>query len=362
MDKVLEEFVRYKKIQGISDITIKNYLVPLRKLKAFNGKDFKDNTKEDLIRFLEFLESQNKYKERSILLHKVVLKTFYKWLEGDDEEYPKKVRWIKARHPKENPVIILTQEEVFSMIEVAENIRDKAMLCVLYDTGVRRGELLGMNIGDVELHEDYIDIYIRRSKTFTRPVAVVTGRQYLQMWLDSHPCKEDENAPLWIGYEKTTLCPQTISDILHKCAKKAGIKKNVTPHTFRRTCATRLKKLNEYELEEYMGWKFGSKMPRIYMRRSGKDAKDSVLKAKGIIPGEKEEMIKTDDQICSFCNTSNPPTAKFCYNCGKPLDIEIALREKKNVRYFTEMILKDPQIIKRMFDKRTFDLKRDTDK
>jgi integrase len=78
----------------------------------------------------------------------VILKRLYKWLRGS-EDYPPEVKWIKARVRNKTTITadkLLSEQEVLRLTEKTENHRDRAFTLVLYESGCRIGEILGLRI------------------------------------------------------------------------------------------------------------------------------------------------------------------------------------------------------------------------
>lgn len=74
-----------------------------------------------------------------------------------------------------------------------------------------------------------------------------------------------------------------------------------------------------------MGWVPGSNMAKVYVHLSGRDPDTAILKAHGIDVRE-GEVEKVDlPKPCPRCDTSNPSNARYCRNCGLPLDVETAV-------------------------------------
>ncbi len=103
------------------------------------------------------------------------LKNFYKWI-YKTEEYPEFVKWIKLSNEgsKKLPAeVLLTEEDIVKLIEVCMNQRDKALIALLWDTGMRVGELLTLKIQDVLFQNEGIS-YVRVSgKTGDRRTPIV---------------------------------------------------------------------------------------------------------------------------------------------------------------------------------------------
>ncbi len=100
---------------------------------------------------------------------KIVLKKFYQWLRGcneEEHEYPEEVRWIKTRAKIRRllPQALLTSEEVKELVKAAENPRNKAFIRTHYESGCRIGETLLLRIANVSL-DKYGAILIVDGKT-----------------------------------------------------------------------------------------------------------------------------------------------------------------------------------------------------
>jgi hypothetical protein len=82
--------------------------------------------------------------------------------------------------------------------------------------------------------------------------------------------------------------------------------------------------LTEAQMNEYLGWKQGSKMPAIYVHLSGRNVDQKILELKGIKKPEKRTEASAV-KSCARCEHVNPPTSKFCMKCALPLDLKAAL-------------------------------------
>jgi site-specific recombinase XerD len=139
-------FLKYLLAKGISQGRIIKCVYTLRPIAEMLNKPFRDATKDDIIEVVSKLENNEKYKERTKVDFKKILKQFYKWLKGDGEEYPKEVRWIKTTFKE-----ILTKQEIELLANATTNLRDRAFVLTLYESGCRIGEFLPIKIKHVQL-------------------------------------------------------------------------------------------------------------------------------------------------------------------------------------------------------------------
>jgi integrase len=255
--KILE-FYRECLAQGLSQARIIKYLGTLERIARALNKPFEEVVKEDIAELIRKIESRN-YSDWTKHDYKVIIKIFYRWLRRT-EDYPEEVRWIKTGKKKNNtlPEELLTEEEVKQMAEVASNLRDKAFILVLYESGCRIGEILSLNVKNVQF-DQYGAQLIVSGKTGMRRVRIVASAPKLAQWLENHPLKEDPDAPLWVSIgtrdRNSALSYSAAKAALKEIAKRAGIRKRVYPHLFRHSRATMLANhLTEAQLKQHFGW------------------------------------------------------------------------------------------------------------
>jgi len=127
---------------------------------------------------------------------------------------------------------VLTQDEVFKLFGLAESERDRMILKYLYYTGMRVNEMIQTIKEDVNFVENVIRIRVETTKTKREAMQPIPKRlkEDLERWC-SYKQNEDKLFP---------LTKQRIWQIVKEATKKAGIKKNVHPHTFRHSFATHI--------------------------------------------------------------------------------------------------------------------------
>ena len=163
--------------------------------------------------------------------------------------------------------------------------------------------------------------------------------------------QDDTESPVWIGLGKRN-CLKQISyaaarAILKNIAERAGLKRRIHYYLFRHTRVDETQGiLTEAQQCMMFGWKFGSRMPATYMKRYGKHIDNAQAIMNGVNVSQTKPITTLQSQSCTFCKVQNSPVSKFCYNCGKLLEIkfgvEIEDREKK-VRDLLHEIITDPR-------------------
>jgi integrase len=255
---------------------------------------------------------------------------------GDD------VAWIKtSTSSKESkrklPADLLTEDEVNLLVSKSQNSRDKALLALLADSGLRIGEALSMRIKDIFFDEYGAFIIIPEGKTGSRRVRLISSIHYLKNWIENHPKPERDNQ-LFVTLDKHAeqLNYGAVRRLLTKLTHAAGLKKRVHAHLFRHTAATRAAGfMTEADMKIHFGWDAGSDSPSVYIHRSGEQVDNKLLNHYGLKKIEengKDTLIK-----CPKCSKLNPKTTKFCGNCSCILS-EMLMTETDNVHQMLQKV------------------------
>ena len=298
-----------------------------------------------------------KYTEHTKHDYKIIVKKYFQWLSGCDEnehEYPEQVKWIKTTLKKKRllPEALLTKDELRKLIDATENLRDRALILTDYDGGFRIGEVLSLKI--VNLAFDKYGAFVRvDGKTGPRRVRLTVSTSALSLWLSVHPFRTDPNAPLWVGVgtvgRDKPLSYDGARALLRRLAKKTGLKKRLYSHLMRHTRATELARImTEAQLKEYFGWVSESDMPGNYVHLSGRDVDGVLLADHGIKvdKDDKAEMALTVTE-CPRCRNRVGTETQFCPTCGMVLTDKAAIKleEERNMAdKLMDMLMKDEEV------------------
>jgi len=347
--RLIERFKRKLESEGLSQHRVKKYLDTLRLIGERLG-DFEEATEQDIREYVRWLEAQP-YSAWTKQSYKVILKRFYRWLKGGDEEYPPEVRWIKTTLKEKDrllPKDLLTEEEIRKLVEAADNPRDRAFIMLLYETGGRIGEVGSLRIRDIDFKREYASV-ILKGKTGSRRVPVVSSVPFLLTWLDHHPDGKNPDAPLWPKFsDGKPMTYPALAKVLRVAGERAGFKKRIHPHLLRHSRATFLaSKLTEAQMNALFGWKQGSEMPSTYVHLSGRDIDDAVLGIYGIRKRPEEKPKELAPKECPRCRRTNPATNRFCSQCGMALDMEAVMeieRRRKRADDLMDRLFEDPEV------------------
>lgn len=311
-------------------------------------KPFKKMTRKDIERHLYSLNLA----PASLDLHKVSIRFFFRWL-FKTEEYPENVKWIKLQNHKKRklPEDILSPQEIKAMIDVADT-RDRALVAILYDSGCRLGEILGIKQKDVTIDQYGARIAVH-GKTGDRPVRLILSTPDLTLLLNNHPDKGADK-PLFYNDKDLgkPLGARRVQVIVDALAKRAKLNKHVYPHLLRHSRATHLAmEFTESELKVIFGWSRDSRMAGVYVSLSGGQVERKMLEKAGLI--DKEDVKKEDDILkprnCPRCKENNPSTARFCYKCGMALDMDTAMKvdteDAREMLELVDLIRKEPRML-----------------
>ncbi len=350
---------------GLSFARILKRVGTARRLSVMLGKRFEDADKSDMVKLVAAIE-QLDVSQWTKHDYKVILKQLYRWLRNcEPGETPPEVKWIKASNNIPNNIMkkdLLTIKEIDWLIECADNIQEKAFLCVLFDSGRRVGEILGLRIEDIEF--DPLGARLRvEGKVGPDIVRICSSQPRLSTWLDNHPDRGNPLAPLWIITRKGVVRPMPYNCMryrLLKAAQKAALKKRVWLYLLRHSRITPASKQLSYsQMCHVFGWKQGSNMPQFYVHLAGDDRDEAFLKMNGMRPASASSVETSAyvPTICPRCKRTNSPDSKYCNGCGLAFEITYAMevdQEKDNVKRridaLSTELAKNPEILDKLLE------------
>lgn len=266
--------------EGVSDLRIGKLKFVYKAVKRHLG-DYESATRESIEEFIYELNDNkitklngDNYSGITKSDFKKFLRQFYKWYEGENEFYPKKVSWIKSRIRKDE---LPKQKDIISMDECIRlsgsfrNIEHRMITLLLFDSGFRIGEMLSVKKKDLTFEQfdgekKCFWIKCNNSKTTPRKVPINLFTEQVKELMKStyYLAKADDDLLFDFRYE-------TVRNTLSAKSKEV-LGKKLSPHHFRHSSATYYAKTlngNLFALCERYGWSFDSKEAKIYVRESG---------------------------------------------------------------------------------------------
>lgn len=238
---------------------------------VFEGRDLKSLSRTEIEQYISAVDATDysDFTKRNI---RHAIKTFYRYLIS--ESFSKFIRCGELYGDMTGKKL-LTIEEVQIMIAEALTLRDKAIIALLWSCGLRREELLGLRLKDIDFSHEHIRLSVM-GKTGRRTVPVLWGQEHLIAYLGAQP-RFSPNSGLWV-HGKGLLKETGLREILRRVARRSGIQKRVYPYLFRHSRLTELGKiLTEPMLCDFAGWKLGSKMVRVYVHTRIEDLERALV-------------------------------------------------------------------------------------
>ncbi len=332
-EETITAFLQQLAAEGLSKDRQSKYIYSLINIsRRINHKDFYKLKKQDIVKLIGDINNTN-FSEWTKRDYRIILKRLIKYCreqEGKtfkEKEYPPEVAWlsssIKKKEKKKYHKEVLTPEDVKKLAASTYNLRDKAFILFLYESGARIGEVLNLRIKDFQPEDRYAKVTLF-GKTGERSIAIYSSAPAISNWIKHHPVQNDKENWLFCSINHANQGDQGqyfyFNKLLKQAQKRAGLNKPVNPHHFRHSRASELaKKLTEAHLCNYMGWEIGSKEAADYVHTSRDATNKAYLAMHGLVK-EEEEKDKFQPVECPRCGIMNEVGAKSCRGCTLLLD------------------------------------------
>lgn len=241
MQQYLQEFIDYLNFEkGCSKNTLSCYKRDIEQFFKFSKERLM--SRETFKSYLDHLEKQG-FSPSTRMRKQAAMKAFFHYLLSEekmsvDPSVDFKLPKLGIRLPK-----ALTMNDTFALLKSsAKNKRDLAILELLYATGLRASELVGLELNSVNLEAGFIKCYGKGSKERIVPIgesACDALDKYIKEERPKHIKNESENS-LFLDRNGTKLSRQALWDMVKKYVLLSGIKLKTTTHTLRHSFATHL--------------------------------------------------------------------------------------------------------------------------
>lgn len=291
-----ERLRSYHKRMGNAPTTARNALRCLQRVDAFLQAPAQHVSVHDLRAFVESM--QDRYTQSTIHQTTTGVRIVLKHLGALTDA---KIEALATRRPRYDAgERLLSEAEWHSILQAGNALwgnrtwfwyRLRALLWLLWSTGLRIGEALALDIRHIELDNQGMTVQVpdkEGCKTGARRVFTVDGAGPIQAWLSVHPDPSPE-APLFCGQRqhREPWYYAQANKALKRLGDAAGTNigtHRLRFHDFRHTAATAKARLgwNESQLRAYFGWRPGSTMPSHYVHLAQGDMRERVLRDAGI--------------------------------------------------------------------------------
>ncbi len=235
--------------KGVSSNTFESYMRDVNKfvryLDIMNIKSVADVDVKIIEEYIEYCEHNGK-SAATITRLIASLRCYYKFLMSKDIVNSNPVAGIKTKASEKKLPQILTNKEIDMLLTQADpsnakGCRDKAMLELLYATGIRVSELINLNVDDINYEVGVIRCSNERNERIipVYPTALVAVQAYVKR-VRYLTVMDDSEKSLFVNMNGQRLSRQGFWKIIKQYSKQAGIKKDITPHTLRHSFAAHL--------------------------------------------------------------------------------------------------------------------------
>jgi len=235
-NEALDFFIAAKKIEGCSIKSLNYYYTTLVKMLDKVNVIYFSITTEDIRTYLSDYQENSGVSKATIDNMRRIISSFFSWLENEDYIMKSPARRIRKVRVGKIVKEIYTEENIELMRQNCKNARDLAIIDMLYSTGMRVGELVRLNISDIDF-ENKECVVLGKGNKQRKVYFDAKTKIHLQQYLNS---RKDTDPALFVSqlYPYNRLKISGVEIALRKIGEKLHISK-VHPHKFRRTLATK---------------------------------------------------------------------------------------------------------------------------
>lgn len=235
-ENYLKMFIDAKRIEGCSERTLQYYNLTVSQLLSFVTVPVRKMTTDEIRGYLAEYQQRNNCSKVTVDNVRRNISSFFSWLEEEDyilKSPMKRIHKIKTKQPVKE---IISDEMIERLRDNCKCVRDLAMIDLLYSTGIRVGELVGLNISDINFEERECVVYGKGDKE-RKVYFDAKAKLHLQNYIEG---RQDNNPALFITLDApyNRLKISGVEIRARELGRKLQMDK-IHPHKFRRTMATR---------------------------------------------------------------------------------------------------------------------------
>lgn len=264
VQQAITQFLEHgQTVRNLSDRTLRAYQSDLAQFHLhMNDLPTVEITPQHLETYLDKL-GDGPYRDTSIRRKVAALKVFFRFLEEQGIVGESPARKLKIKKPVENRVpTVLSNREVRALLAAPKEqveelavardnsagsrnryfcaVRDNLIIELLFSTGIRIGELVALNVSDVDIDKTTIQITGRATRGRAVSLAAENVLASLRQYIELRGERTLATPALFVGRSGTRLTIYSIENIFKKHVRLAEIKRHVTPHSLRHTMAAQL--------------------------------------------------------------------------------------------------------------------------
>ena len=235
-EEYLGMFLAAKRIEGCSDRTIHYYRVTIEKMLQSMTEPVRKITTEDMRSYLSDYQKQNNCTKVTVDNVRRNISSFFSWLEEENYILKSPMRRIHKIKTNQQVKEIITDEDIEKIRDKCSCKRDLAMIDLLYSTGIRVGELVNLNISDIDFEARECVVFGKGGKE-RKVYFDAKAKLHIRDYINS---REDNNPALFVTldapYDRLKISGVEIR--MRNLGRSLNLSR-VHPHKFRRTMATR---------------------------------------------------------------------------------------------------------------------------
>lgn len=268
-------------------------------------------------------------------------KSLRKFFSERDEDWATDITIGASPDRTVDPNDLLTDEEIQALLDATTNPRDKALLALLADTGLRIGAICSLRLRDIDLSGDVATLSINENgnvKGASGTIPLTWSEGYVGSWLNTHPRRDTPDAALIHKVEHVAddedgaLTYQYAARRIKFIAADTDVERSrVNTHNFRKTAISRWIRegLSEQAIKHRACWDVDTDMIETYSGVRDEELNDQILDHYGLDTGTTDQTVVLDQ--CPRCQTALAPNDDFCSGCGAALS-DIAVHQKETVK------------------------------
>ena len=340
---------RYLTTRVFADNTVNQYSQALLSWDRKVGTPLVHLTKEDLMKW--YNEVKKEYSSGTVWGYGSKLRTYHAFIleekglskrkaksEADELFDVIPFKDLTKRNKRETNLRdqLVTPSEFQAIMKAAQSQRMVALLSITYESGCRKGEIFSLRLKDIQVQDQYWTLSVE-GKTGTRTVPIINSIPYLRAWMQLHPDRDNQNAPLFMTTHRGKhgpMSPKSFNSGLRRICETLGIR-HLHPHQLRHTRLTKLAEngIGEYQLKSFAGWTPSSAMASRYVHLSGRGHVNAVLEAGGmeVELSSRETVPMLELSRCPNCDRQVDPDMVTCPYCQFILDVKLGISQGDRV-------------------------------
>lgn len=252
------------KKDGLSEKTIRNYMAAMRNMLCLTNKNIRRITSIDIKFYLDRYAGKGN-KARTVNNERRYLSAVFSWYRKHSILSVNPVEAVPARKEHEKPIDYMNGEEIEKLRVACKDKRERALMEFLLSTGVRVGEVPLIEREEIDWEKGEILIYAHKTDEYRTVFLTDVARMHLEQYIQ----ERRDNSPALFGSikgEHDAVHEDGLRTIVKNIAGRAGLKRRVYPHLFRKTMASilRMKGCRIEDIQAMLGHKSAATTIKYY--------------------------------------------------------------------------------------------------